>query len=541
MSSLLDRIRAARQENVQPVQSVKPVISNEQEIMPVKTETVQVVKENLPESSKQDSSLSESLKKALLRFGYTEFRKGQEEALVEILQGTKGVLVVFPTGLGKSILYQIPPLITGKLTVVVSPLISLMRDQVAKLQKLGINAIFINSTVPIADVKTALLEIQTGGVSALYVAPERFNNPEFMKIMQGIEIDVFALDEVHCISKCGNDFRPAYAELGGVIERLKPRQVVALTATATPDVQDDVCRVLGIEGARRFISGLHRKNLRFMMFEGLGSGKLPKMADVVTRFVKAGKKTGLVYSQTRKEAEEICEYFGKRGIPSDFYHAGLKDSERTRIQDKWTKEGGVIVATCAFGMGIDRADVRFVIHSGLSPSIEDAIQEFGRAGRDGEDASCISFWDMGSDYRTQMFLIDLTNPSGEDVGKFWNWIRSEGRKVAGADAKRAELNMTQKVMGEVSRCVNVGGCISILKSEGLISTVARGKYEVVLDRDRKKDISALDSIRQGKIDKLNQIVNFYKCKECRVAFLCDYFGDMSFEGVCGVCDNCLRG
>ena len=316
-----------------------------------------------------------TVKEALAIFGYTSFRKGQEEVLQEVLDGKDGVLAVFPTGYGKSLIYQIPSMVTGKLTIVVSPLISLMRDQVTRLQSLKINAIFINSTVSMNDVKMALMEAQTGSIKALYVAPERFANPEFMKAISGIEVDVLAIDEAHCISRWGHDFRPSYAELGGAIEKINPRQVVALTATATKTVQDDICKVLGIDKAKRFISGVHRSNLKMLMFEGYGSRKLDEMANITRKFVSEGKTTGIVYSPTRKEAEEICGHFKRRGVQATFYHAGLKDSERALVQDTWAKNGGVIVATCAFGMGIDRADVRFVIHSGLSQSIEDYYQE----------------------------------------------------------------------------------------------------------------------------------------------------------------------
>ena len=503
-----------------------------------------VVKETPVVSSVVDSVVNSpacmTVKEALAVFGYTSFRKGQEEVLQAVLDGKDGVLAVFPTGYGKSIIFQIPSLITGKLTIVVSPLISLMRDQVSRLQSLGINAVFINSTVPMSDVKMALLEVQTGGVKALYVAPERFSNDEFMKAISGIQVDVFAVDESHCISKFGHDFRPSYAELGGVIEKINPRQVVALTATATPKVQDDICKMLGIEKAKRFISGVHRSNLKLLMFDGYGNQKLSEMSKLVKKFVTEGKKTGIVYSPTRKESDEICDYFKRSGIPSTLYHAGLKDSERASVQDTWAKDGGVIVATCAFGMGIDRSDVRFVIHSGLSQSIEDFWQEVGRAGRDGQDSFCVTFWDFAIDYRTQMFLIDLTSPSAKDVDGFWTWIRQTALSQVVPGSKTAELNMTQKAMSDMSRCQNVGGCIAALKNEHLVTTLGRGKYEVCLSKDRVQGISPFELIRKDKIDKLNQVVSFYQSKDCRASYLCGYFGDITFDGACGGCDNCTR-
>lgn len=482
--------------------------------------------------------LSMTAQEALQVFGHTSFRPGQEEAVNEVLNGRNGVLAVFPTGFGKSLLYQLPSLMSDNLTVVVSPLISLMKDQVDKLQSLGVNAIFINSSVPINDVKVALAEVQSGGVKALYVAPERFNNTQFSQMMQGIPIDIFAIDEAHCISRWGHDFRPSYTELGGVIEKLNPRQIVALTATATTRVQDDICEVLGLKNAKRFIQSVYRPNLQLAVLHGYGGERNSRMADVVKDFIRDGDKTGIVYSATRKNAEEICSDFKRRGVEATVYHAGLADTLRTKVQEEWAENGGVIIATCAFGMGIDRPDVRFVIHSGLSQSIEDWYQEIGRAGRDGKNSLCLSFWDYDSDYRTQMFLIDLTNPSAKDVEKFWKWIRSEAGKVAKAGDTKVELAMTQKTMGDFSGCVNVGGCIAVLKNENLVKTLGRGSYEVRVDRERVGS-SALDKIRADKIEKLDNVVAFYKYKGCKYQYICNYFGDDSLKGKpCGNCDSC---
>jgi len=496
-----------------------------------------VVEEIVREENTKEHEMS--IQDALKMFGYDEFKKGQEEVIKEVIYGKDGVLAVFPTGFGKSLVYQIPPLVTGKLTVVVSPLISLMRDQVAKLQGLGINAIFINSTVPMSDVKMAMLEVQSGGVKALYVAPERFDNAEFMRILKGVKVDVLAIDEAHCISRYGQDFRPSYARLGGVIEELSPRQVVALTATATEAVQTDICRILGIEKSKKFLQGVYRENLSFSVIEGLGPYKFEKMAQIVKKFVSVGMTTGIVYSPTRKEAEAICGYFNDSGVRCVFYHAGLKDAERAETQDEWGKNGGVIVATCAFGMGIDRPDVRFVIHSGLSQSVEDIVQECGRAGRDGKESFCISFWDKNEDYRTQMFLIDLTNPCMSDVNKFWKWMKNAAIEVSVENATSAELNLTQKVMGTESKCINVGGCIAVLKSKGIVETLGRGKYKVMLDGDIG-NIAVLDDVRKDKIEKLNNVMRFYGGTGCRVDFICKYFGDNTFNGRCGSCDNCTK-
>lgn len=486
-----------------------------------------------------DSKNVMTIYEALGKFGYDSFRDGQEEVINEVIYGELGVLAVFPTGSGKSLVYQIPPLVSGKLTVVVSPLISLMRDQVTKLQSLGINAIFINSTVPLKDVEMAMMEVRAGSIQALYVAPERFDNIEFIGILKTVEVDVFAIDEAHCISRYGQDFRPSYSRLGNVVEQLGPRQVVALTATATVAVQDDICNILGMVSSKRFIRGVFRDNLSFSAIEGLGPNKVKSMCDMVRKFVDGGMTTGIVYSPTRKEAESICEFFNDSGVKCEFYHAGLKDMERSAVQDEWSENGGVIVATCAFGMGIDRPDVRFVIHSGLSQSVEDLWQECGRAGRDGKESFCISYWDMGKDYRTQMFLIDITNPCVADVVGFWSWLNKYVMERVSDGDKFFEVNLTQKVMGEMSRCLNVGACISVLKSKGLVETIGRGKYKVTVG-GKLGEVGPSDNLRDDKINKLNNVIKLYKTTGCRARFITEYFGDKSYNKNCNICDNCIR-
>jgi len=493
----------------------------------------QPISQEMPEESPTPKM---GLYEALAVFGHKEFRPGQEEVIQAVLDDSEGVLAVFPTGHGKSLAYQLPSLMSDKLTVVVSPLIALMKDQVDALQKLGVNAILINSTLSEQETKLALAEVSSGGVTALYVSPERFGNPQFNRTIEKLDIDIFAVDEAHCISRWGHDFRPSYAQLGGVIERFNPRQVVALTATATQKVRDDICQILGIPDAKKFVRGVYRKNLTLAAMEATGIERLEQIALIAKEHRDLGGNTGIIYTATKKESESICQFLKERGIDATFYHAGLKTTERSDIQNNWAGDGGVIVATCAFGMGIDKADVRFVIHSGLSQSIEDWYQEIGRAGRDGEDSLCITFYDYRGDYRTQMFLIDLTNPSGKDIEIFWSWIKQAARKVAKDDEKTVELKMTQKVMAAESGCVNVGGCIAFLKKKGLVKTLGRGRYEVA--KDGEFDSSDVDVLRQERIDKLNEVVNFYRSKECRAAYICGYFGDDTFEGSCGICDNC---
>ena len=844
----------------------------------VASETVSVAKKGLDKvkdarAPKPKSKLKMSALDALKVFGHSSFREGQEEVINEVVGGSDGVLAVFPTGYGKSLAFQLPSLMSDNLTVVVSPLIALMKDQVDKLQSLGVNAILINSTLTDKETTIALAEVSSGGITALYVAPERFRNKQFISAIQKMDIDILAIDEAHCfigdtmvltpegerridslrvgdsvisslsggagpvigkvsrlflhrgmdvwkiringrdtycdggqeffvkntgfvsvdrlqcgheiiieaegcvrgvrdgsgdassegeaseqvllsempegglredengcdggqgvpdvqeavsdkagiqdralldamwpafgeeeggvfgedgsgqsderpdcsgrhveksegnrqaqrpsrgerkgsdegrelscrcgkslnklhcsdgslsgrewlsntlqaglvvavgkshggsgrplsqvaedtgsrppegvvfdfarvesvsrveqgstlptgeclgknpvgvrlydievegthsffangslvhncISRWGHDFRPAYSDLGGAVEMLDPRQVVALTATATKKVRDDICHVLGIPNAKRFVKSVYRKNLQLGVIQETGYSRLNTISELVRDFKEDGDITGIIYSTTRREAEEICKHLKDRGLSAMFYHAGLKPVDRSEVQNKWVQEGGVIVATCAFGMGIDKADVRFVFHSGLSPSIEDWYQSIGRAGRDGKDSLCLTICDFKDDYRTQMFLINMTSPTGEDVNSFWEWLRGEAVSQAKAGAKSTEVKMTQKVMAEASGCQNVGACISVLKKKFLVETLGRGRYKVSLRDHTEIDMTVLTALRNEKIAKLNQVCNFYRTKGCRFDIVCEYFGDDASPGGCGHCDNC---
>lgn len=479
-----------------------------------------------------------SIADALSKFGHSEFRNGQEEAITEVINGSNGVVVVFPTGHGKSLIYQIPALVMDGVAIVVSPLISLMKDQVDKLQKIGVKAILINSTLSEKKARAAIASVVNGEVKVLYVAPERFENEEFNTAMHGVSVGLMAIDEAHCISRWGHDFRPSYTRISLAIARLKPKQIVALTATATKKVRDDICQSLGIPNAKVFIRGVYRPNLELAVVSGIGGERLDAMLALASDFKREGSGTGIIYVPTKVEAEKICGYFKNNGLDCQFYHAGLKPKERTDVQNKWSSEGGIVVATCAFGMGIDRPDVRFVFHSGLSASVEDWYQEIGRAGRDGKPSLCVSFWEYSRDYNTQMMFIDMTNPSGSVVRSFWEWLKGVALSRLVQGNSTVTINMTQNEMAYASGCRCVGGCMTFLRKKGVVSTIGKGAYRVSLGGNLDFDFSELDRRRQYNIDRLDTVVSFYQTKECRASFISDYFGDYTFVGPCGTCDVC---
>ena len=477
---------------------------------------------------------------ALKVFGHSSFRAGQEESIREVMDNPDGVLCVFPTGHGKSMVYQIPSLIQDGVTIVVSPLISLMQDQVEALQDIGINALLINSTVPDADVEMALAEVYSGDVPLLYIAPERFRSSKFIDRISGLSVSLFAVDEAHCISKWGNDFRPAYSELGKAIQLVGPERIVALTATATKEVQDDICKILGIPNARRFVKGVYRDNLIIRFIPATGDQRLSLIARIAKSYRGKGEKTGVVYTNSKKGAEKVASYLRDLGIPASYYHAGMPLKERRKVQESWSKNGGIIAATTAFGMGIDRPDVRFVINCGIAQSVEDWYQQIGRAGRDGKDSLCVTIADLNFDYKSSLFLIDMVTPRGSDVRSFWNWLQRYSAPKAQSGEDFADVSLQQKMMVEYSSVKSVGACIGFLKKRGLVESLCRGKYRVKIRSDVEFDSGEINKVRMDKVGKLNKVCDLFRTDGCIYRKVVDYFGDGSLSSNCGKCGGCSK-
>lgn len=335
-------------------------------------------------------------------FAFDSFRPGQKEIVNSILNGTDTVAVM-PTGGGKSLCYQLPAVLLPHLTIVISPLIALMKDQVDALNARGIKSRYINSTLSTTEITTIYQELQDNKIQLLYIAPERFSSQSFLDLFQTLKVSQLAIDEAHCISHWGHDFRPEYAQLAQFIAQLKQRpNVSAFTATATPEVTKDIVSRLEMDQPQVFIRGFDRPNLHFFVQANV---KLKDRFDEVVRLCQSIEGSGIVYCLTVKDTEKLAVYLTRNNIPSRAYHGQLSSTDKNQIQDEFMENRHqVIVATIAFGMGVDKADIRYVIHCGMPPSLERYYQEAGRAGRDGEQAYCILLHN-GRDVGTHHFFF----------------------------------------------------------------------------------------------------------------------------------------
>ncbi|MGV3218232.1 DNA helicase RecQ [Clostridium baratii] len=341
-------------------------------------------------------------------FGYSSFRKGQEEIINEIIN-KKDVVAIMPTGGGKSICYQVPALILDGITIVISPLISLMKDQVDGLNSMGINSAYINSSLSNLEINDILLKVKNEDIKILYIAPERLESMEFLNIISNAKVAQIAVDEAHCVSQWGHDFRSSYRRISKFINILRERPIIsAFTATATKEVREDIVKLLDLNNPKVFISGFDRENLKIIIEKGIN-----KKAYILNYINANLDASGIIYCATRKEVDSLYELLDERGLSVTRYHAGLSDDERKVNQEDFVYDRkSIIIATNAFGMGIDKPNIRYVIHYNMPKNIEGYYQEIGRAGRDSEKSECILLFSPG-DVQKQKYIIDMgtVNPT----------------------------------------------------------------------------------------------------------------------------------
>ncbi|MDO5294938.1 MAG: DNA helicase RecQ [bacterium] len=356
-------------------------------------------------------------------FGYTSFREGQETLIDSILEG-KDTFGIMPTGAGKSMCYQIPALMMEGITIVVSPLISLMKDQVGALNQAGVHAAYFNSSLTPGQYAKALMLAKQGRYKIIYVAPERLLLEGFIDFARSVDIAMVSVDEAHCVSQWGQDFRPSYLKIVEFVNQLPKRPVVsAFTATATHEVREDIIRVLQLEQPTVITTGFNRDNLFYTV-------KTPKdrFAEVEQYLEEHPGKSGVIYCLTRKTVEEVCDRLVRGGIAATRYHAGLTDEERRQNQDDFIYDvKPIMVATNAFGMGIDKSNVRFVIHYNMPKNIESYYQEAGRAGRDGEESECILLYGP-QDVVTNQFFIENNRENEEMAGEMLEVVKERDRE-----------------------------------------------------------------------------------------------------------------
>ncbi|MBQ0066192.1 MAG: DNA helicase RecQ [Firmicutes bacterium] len=438
-------------------------------------------------------------------YGYSSFREGQFEIISNILNG-KDTLAIMPTGGGKSICFQIPALCMSGITLVISPLISLMKDQVDALNTMGIHAAYINSLLKEAQINKALQNAKQGAYKIIYVAPERLNTPSFLSFVEAVEISMITVDEAHCISQWGQDFRPSYLKILEFIEKLPKRPILScFTATATKEVREDILCILKLQNPFVQINGFDRKNLFFQVEHRKNKNRF--LLDYIQ---KHKGESGIIYCSTRKNVENVYEFLREEHIQVGRYHAGMGIEDRKKEQDDFIQDRtSIIVATNAFGMGIDKSNVRFVIHYNMPSCIENYYQEAGRAGRDGEKSNCILLY-SGQDSVIQRFLIEnkVFNEQDEEISaaiKEKDLLRLK-KMESYCQTENCLRNFILNYFGQVTNisCDNCGNCLKVYETEDR-SEEARTILNCIYEANQRYGVNVIiQTLRGSQSEKVKQ-------------------------------------
>lgn len=449
-------------------------------------------------------------------FGFDQFREGQEAAVQRVLNGLH-TLLVMPTGSGKSLTYQLPALLLPGLTLVISPLIALMKDQVESLTEAGLPATYINSSLPPQEANQRTRAVLEGHVKLLYVAPERLRSRDFTRALARVKVSLLAVDEAHCISQWGHDFRPDYLQIGPIWQAMGQPTLLATTATATPTVQKDIVKLLGLAQAQTIVTGFNRPNLTFRVkFTPDARTKLQTLPALLSK--SAGST--IIYTATRRNADEVADFIRSAvGIPARAYHAGLDRYQREQVQnDFMTDRLKVVVATNAFGMGVDKADVRAVIHYNLPATVEAYYQEAGRAGRDGLPAECLLLF-APEDQGLQEWLINSDTPAYEDLHQIYGLLSRAANdgEVYAAPHELAESTGLHPVKIRVTLSeLELAGAIFHLGDQGGYD---RWKVLPLADRALEERAEAIEKRAKIRRHLLDRMVQYAQLTTCRRQFL----------------------